>query len=162
MDLRVLSIVKNRGKTMSDYKRILLAVDLFGDGGQIIERAKSMTEANNADLYLIHVNEPITAAYSGNGLGWGDQVMALESSFREESRKKLNELAGHLKVPDDRCLYLHGRGATEIHRACEEHDIDLLVMGTHGQAGLQLLLGSTANSVLHGSSCDVLTVRIRD
>ena len=147
---------------MSNYKRILLAVDLFGDGGQIIERAKSMTEANNADLYLIHVNEPITTAYSGDSLGWGDQVMALETSFREESRKKLNELAEQLKVPDDRCLSRHGRAATEIHRACEEHDIDLVVMGTHGQAGLQLLLGSTANSVLHGSPCDVLTVRIRD
>jgi universal stress protein A len=36
----------------------------------------------------------------------------------------------------------------------------LIVIGTHGQKGLQLLLGSTANAVLHGAGCDVLAVRI--
>jgi universal stress protein A len=35
-----------------------------------------------------------------------------------------------------------------------------IVIGTHGQKGLQLLLGSTANAVLHGAGCDVLSVRI--
>jgi universal stress protein A len=34
------------------------------------------------------------------------------------------------------------------------------VIGTHGQSGISLLLGSTASSVLHGSGCDVLAVRI--
>jgi len=38
--------------------------------------------------------------------------------------------------------------------------MDLIVLGTHGQKGVQLLLGTTANSVLHGSNCDVLAVRI--
>jgi universal stress protein A len=40
--------------------------------------------------------------------------------------------------------------------------IDLIVMGTHGQSGLKLLLGSTANSVLHGAGCDILAVRVGD
>ena len=39
---------------------------------------------------------------------------------------------------------------------------DDVVLGTHGQKGVQLLLGATANSVLHGSSCDVLAVRVFD
>ena len=45
---------------------------------------------------------------------------------------------------------------------CNARDIDLIVLGTHGQKGVQLLLGATANSVLHGSSCDVLSVRVFD
>ena len=40
--------------------------------------------------------------------------------------------------------------------------MDLIVLGTHGQKGVQLLLGATANSVLHGSCCDVLAVRVFD
>jgi len=34
------------------------------------------------------------------------------------------------------------------------------VVGSHGRHGLALLLGSTANGVLHGASCDVLAVRV--
>jgi universal stress protein A len=38
--------------------------------------------------------------------------------------------------------------------------MDLVVVGSHGRHGLSLLLGSTANGVLHGAGCDVLAVRV--
>ncbi len=41
-------------------------------------------------------------------------------------------------------------------------DFDLIIIGTHGQHGIALLLGSTANAVLHGVSCDVLAVRVKE
>ena len=37
---------------------------------------------------------------------------------------------------------------------------DLIVVGSHGRYGLALLMGSTANGVLHGATCDVLAVRV--
>ena len=37
---------------------------------------------------------------------------------------------------------------------------DLIVIGSHGRSGWKLLLGSTANKVLHGSHCDILTVHV--
>ena len=37
---------------------------------------------------------------------------------------------------------------------------DLIVIGSHGRHGLALLLGSTANGVLHGAPCDVLAIRV--
>jgi universal stress protein A len=40
-------------------------------------------------------------------------------------------------------------------------DVDLIVIGSHGREGIQRLLGSTANAVLHGAPCDVLAVRIK-
>ena len=40
--------------------------------------------------------------------------------------------------------------------------LDLIVIGSHGRHGLALLLGSTANSVLHHARCDVLAVRLQN
>jgi nucleotide-binding universal stress UspA family protein len=48
----------------------------------------------------------------------------------------------------------------EILRYAAEHDIDLIVMGTHGRSGVgHLLLGSIAEKVVRRSPCPVLTVR---
>ncbi|BBI51861.1 hypothetical protein HORIV_42820 [Vreelandella olivaria] len=53
-----------------------------------------------------------------------------------------------------------GMPDTEIHRFAEEHDVDLIVVGSHGRHGFALLLGSTSTGVLHGAQCDVLAVRV--
>jgi universal stress protein A len=54
-----------------------------------------------------------------------------------------------------------GRPETEIHHVAEEIGADLVVVGSHGRHGLSLLMGSTANGVLHGAKCDVLAVRVQ-
>ena len=49
----------------------------------------------------------------------------------------------------------------EIKAQAKEFGADLIVIGSHGRHGLTgMMLGSTANGVLHGSPCDVLTVRV--
>lgn len=89
-------------------------------------------------------------------------MVSLEASIRKESQAKMNETAQRLKVKAGNCIVKEGRPSTEIHKVVEERGIDLIVMGTHGQSGLQLLLGSTATSVLHGVQCDVLAVRVKE
>ncbi len=147
---------------MATYQRVLLALDFHFDNEQIIEKALEMKEANDAELFLVHVNEPLGMAYSADGMTWSEQVAMLEGTIRSESRSRMKELGEKLSVSPDSCFIRDGKAATEIHRLCEEKSVDLVVMGTHGQSGLQLLLGSTANSVLHGSPCDVLSVRVKD
>jgi len=55
-----------------------------------------------------------------------------------------------------------GSPKTEIIRVAQENGVDLIVVGSHGRHGLALLLGSTANGVLHYAPCDVLAVRLQD
>ena len=88
-----------------------------------------------------------------------DQV---EDRLQKELKDKLNGWSEKFSLSGDRAHFLSGSPAKEIHRFSEENNCDLIVIGTHGQKGVQLLLGSTANSVLHGSICDVLAVRVRD
>lgn len=147
---------------MSMYTKILIALDFHADNDEIVEKGLSLAASNSAELYFIHVNEPLAVAYGADGMSWSDQVVVLETSIRESARKKMVELSEKADVPIDRCITREGKPAREIHDLVKEKNIDLIVMGTHGQSGLQLLLGSTANSVLHGATCDVLTVRVGD
>lgn len=147
---------------MSMYKKVLMALDFHGDNQAIVEKGEALAKANDAELHLVHVNEPLTVAYAADGMTWSDQVVSLEASIRKESEKKMKELARKLKVDNDHCYIREGKPSSEIHDVVGEKGIDLIVIGTHGKSGLQLLLGSTANSVLHGAPCDVLAVRIRD
>ncbi len=147
---------------MSHYKRVLLAVDFQSDNLEIIEKVQQVTRDNNAELLLVHVNEPINPAFMADGMSnWGGQVASLETDIRRESTKKLKDLSDRLGVSADLRFFCEGRPANSIHEVVDENEVDLVVLGTHGQHGLQLLLGSTANAVLHGANCDVLAVRVK-
>ncbi|MCB1643844.1 MAG: universal stress protein [Pseudomonadales bacterium] len=147
---------------MAMYSKILIALDFHGDNAEIIEKGAQLARENGAEIFLVHVNEPLAVAYAADGMSWSDQVVSLETSIRKEAQKKMAETGARLSLPADNCITREGKPSSEIHDVAKEKNIDLIVMGTHGQSGLQLLLGSTANSVLHGSTCDVLTVRVGD
>jgi universal stress protein A len=146
---------------MATYQKILVAVDLSSESELVLKRAL-LIAGSNADLHVVYVQEPMDNVYVGivpqsaafSGLG------DLEAQLSEELKEKLTVLGEKFSVPSDQLHILHGSPATEIHRFAKENDTQLIVIGTHGQRGLQLLLGSTANSVLHGATCDVLSVRI--
>ncbi len=106
-------------------------------------------------MLLVHVVEPIPAyAYPGFA-GFAE----VEVSIREQAEKELAVLAKKLGVDSAHCMIEFGSTKNEILRVAKEKKIDLIVTGSHGKHGLALLLGSTANAILHGAECDVLIVR---
>ena len=145
---------------MARYKRILLAVDFAADNELIIDKATQAVQDNDAELLLVHVNEPMATAYSDGTMGgWNTQVVELEAQLRDHAKGMMEALGSRLKISGENCFLPYGRAANEIKSLAVEKEVDLIVVGTHGQHGLGLLLGSTANGVLHGVTCDVLVVR---
>lgn len=146
---------------MSTYQNILVAVDLSSESDWVLQKARLLAGVE-ADLHVVYVQEPMDNVYVGivpqsaafSGLG------DLEAQLSEELKEKLAALGEKFDVAADHLHILHGSPAHEIHRFAKDNSSQLIVIGTHGQKGLQLLLGSTANSVLHGACCDVLSVRI--
>jgi universal stress protein A len=147
---------------MAMYKKVLIALDFHGDNAEIIDKGTMIAKANGAEVFLLHVNEPLAVTYAADAMSWSDQVVQLESSLRQQGKKKMEEIRVKLGIVLENCMTREGKPSVEIHAAAKELAIDLIVMGTHGQSGLKLLLGSTANSVLHGATCDILAVRVGD
>lgn len=137
------------------YKKVLFATDFDEVGISAAHKAKKISDENKAELILVHVVEPIPAyAYPGFA-GFAE----VEVSIREQAEKELNALADRLGVDEKHRLIEFGSTKNEVLRVATEHNVDLIVTGSHGKHGLALLLGSTANAILHGADCDVLIVR---
>jgi len=140
------------------YKKILFATDFDDVGISAARKAKKIADENHAELLMVHVVEPIPAyAYPGFA-GFAE----VEQSIREQAEKELSALAHKLGVDKKHRLLEFGSTKNEVLRIAKEHDVDLIVTGSHGKHGLALLLGSTANSILHAAQCDVLIVRSCD
>ena len=146
---------------MEAYQKILVAVDLSNESEMVLQKAQRIV-ALDAEIHLVYVQEPMDNVYVGivpqsaaySGLG------DLEAQLGEELKQKLTVLGESFNISPNHLHILNGSPAHEIHRFAKENGIELIAIGTHGQKGLQLLLGSTANAVLHGAGCDVLSVRV--
>ena len=146
---------------MENYKHILLAIDFYEHGEAVANRAKDLANKYQAKLSIIHVVDtlPITDASYGVDIPFN---MDLTTELLAGAKKRLAKLAEKLGVTADRLWLEMGSPKTEIIRIAEENKADLIVVGSHGRHGLALLLGSTANGVLHHATCDVLAVRLQD
>lgn len=137
------------------YRKVLFATDFDEVGIHAAHKAKKIADENNAEFILVHVVEPIPAyAYPGFA-GFAE----VEVSIREQAEKELNDLSNRLGVDEAHRFLEFGSTKNEILRVAEENKVDLIVTGSHGKHGLSLLLGSTANAILHGTKCDMLIVR---
>jgi universal stress protein A len=137
------------------YKKVLLATDFDEVGIHAAHKAKKIADENGADFYLVHVVEPIPAyAYPGFA-GFAE----VEVSIREQAEKELNALADSIGVDAKHRLLEFGSIKNEVLKVAHEYNIDLIVTGSHGKHGLAMLLGSTAEAILHGAKCDILMVR---
>lgn len=142
---------------MSNYNTVLLGVDLTEVSTEVADRAKAIAESNGAKLHLIHVIEPLSFAYGGD---IPMDFSGIQEEIQQQAKQQLTKFGENYGV-DDSCQHIVlGRPEVEIHALAEEINADLVVVGSHGRYGLTLLMGSTANGVLHGATCDVLAVRV--
>jgi len=142
---------------MGVYQTILLAVDLSDEADQVAARAAGLAAAHGAQLHVAHVIEPLSFAYGGD---IPIDFSTIQEEIQKQAENQLQGLCSRLNIPAARLHLVMGRPENEIHALAKSLPADLIVVGSHGRHGLALLLGSTANGVLHGATCDVLAVRV--
>ncbi|WP_340677814.1 universal stress protein [Paraglaciecola sp.] len=140
---------------MQTYKKILVALEIHSEHDKVLAKAISLA-ALPSDLSLVFVSLPLVN-FQPYGMAYDADLF---TDICQQSKQKLQSIAALYGIPENQLYTPVGSPADEIHLIAEQINADLIVMGTHGKSGLKLLLGSTANGVLHGVKCDVLAVKV--
>jgi len=140
------------------YENILVAIDLSNDTQAIINQALRMAGNDKSKLNLVHVVEPVAAAYSMDIYAFN--VNELQQEAIKFAEQRVVEISKKLGISADKAHTILGAPGAEIRNLAKEIGADAIVIGSHGHSGWKILLGSTAIKVLHGATCDVLTVHV--
>ncbi|TYK67370.1 universal stress protein [Colwellia echini] len=150
------------------YKHILFAVELNENKRYIEEKVAKLQQLTQAKVSVLHVVEKIPNAYYGTGMNIAPELepintLGIEKIQQDRAKELLQPLADRLMLNAENLHIALGYNISEeILSFAENSNVDLIITGSHGVHGLKLLLGSTANSILHGAKCDVLAVRYKE
>jgi nucleotide-binding universal stress UspA family protein len=145
---------------MIKISRILVPTDFSELANLAVDYGAAIAEQFQAELHLLNVIDDYFVT-----TGEGQLVLPDRNEYLRElkaySRQELAKLPRNCKSDDRVSRHTSvGRPFEEIVRFAKEHQIDLIVIGSHGRRGLShLLLGSVAERVVRIAGCPVLTVR---
>lgn len=146
---------------MSLYQHILLALDFSGNSEEVAQKAVALAKQHHARLSIVHVLDNIAMPDTEYGTAFSLQENS-DYPLLEAEKDKLNEASARIGVDKQHCWLIWGNPKQEVVELADKQQVDLIVVGSHGRHGLALLLGSTANAVLHHAHCDVMAVRMTD
>jgi universal stress protein A len=150
------------GAIMFAPKRILVPTDFSDYSDDALKQALELAKQYNAKVYLLHVARPISQRT-------GDYYMeeSAKRKFEEARMLHVKELMQKelVKFPDVREIEVisdirEGDPVTEILKEQDEIGVDLIVLPSHGKAGLiKRLMGQISEKVLEEAKSPVLVVK---
>ncbi|HVN99298.1 MAG TPA: universal stress protein [Steroidobacteraceae bacterium] len=143
---------------MSDYRQLLVAIDLSDQSRAIAAKSVELARQWNAQLRLLHVIEFVPVEPMSDALV---PVVQIDERVIARAREQIEALAAALGLPGDSCRVATGNVKAEILRQARELNADLIVLGCRERHGLSILVNLTEDTVLHGAPCDVLAMRVR-
>lgn len=143
---------------MMRYETILVAVELIKEtDAELLNHVERMAKELGSNVTLVHAVEHI-GSYGAYGVGAGFEI---EKILIDSASKEMGLLGERVGIPANKQVVKIGSAKFVILEEAERIKADLIIVGSHGRHGIRALLGSTANGVLHGATCDVLAVRLK-
>lgn len=146
---------------MKPFDKILTAIDFSESSEHAFEYALTLAKQFQAELLIMHViNEPVDLR------GFYVPHISFEQLEKEieEGAQKMMEKFCQTRMGDFtnyQTAIVTGIPNEEIIRKAADTASSLIVLGTHGRTGLDhIIFGSTAERVVRGASCPVLTIRM--
>ncbi len=137
-------------------RRILFATDFSLCSDRALTYLLPIAAANQSYVYVLHVLPEAVPPAPGT-----DFAPHLFAFNRHEAEKRIRGLenSGALWSLQHEVLMETGGLWEVVVEMIWKHDIDLIVVGTHGRGGIKkLVLGSVAEQIFRHASCPVLTV----
>lgn len=153
---------------------IVYACDLDGKTQAAMELVLSLANTHGAKVILMHAIEPLNAQASNMMNNYISEdiretmrkdaikdIKARMERLLSEFMEKYSAELSNLETPPETVI-VNGVPSESIQRLATEKKADLIVMNsrTHGRLS-QMIIGSTANKVIHTSSIPVLVVPIK-
>jgi universal stress protein A len=143
---------------MSNYRQLLVAIDLSDQSRAIAAKSVELARQWQAQLRLLHVIEYVPVEPMSDALV---PVVQIDERVVARAREQILALAAALGIDADCCRVASGNVKGEILRQAREAGADLIVLGCRERHGLSILVNLTEDTVLHGAPCDVLAMRVR-
>jgi len=141
---------------MIALNHILVPHDFSETSGAAVRYAMALARNANARITFLHVGDSAEEAFNT------EFPIGLEDAREDAVRERLLKIV----TPQEQVEFAPqfvvrpGSPAGEIVRYADEHDVDLIVMGTHGRGFVaHVVMGSVAEKVVRTAPCPVLTVR---
>jgi nucleotide-binding universal stress UspA family protein len=136
------------------FDNVLFATDFSKQSNVALPFALSIAHKYASKILAVHVVAPPPMGNFPT-----IEVQALAAQALREAHESVKELERRLgAIPHDTELR-KGDIWNELSTLTKEKKVDLIVLGTHGRAGVsKLLIGSVAERIFRQSTCPVLTV----
>lgn len=144
---------------MVTFKRILFPVDLTENSDKLVPYVLTMAQTFSAAvhvLFVVRIFQYFTDIYVAP-----PSISVFENELVEGARKKMVEFTQthFAEVPQAQSKVLLGDPSDVILEYIDEHQMDVVIMGTHGRKGLdRVLFGSVAERVVKNSRVPVLVI----
>ncbi|HWD21329.1 MAG TPA: universal stress protein [Verrucomicrobiae bacterium] len=139
------------------YKKILVALENSRTDRALLPHVSELARVFHAELLLVHVADGWAARNYDRFQLADSEEMRADRAFLERTADELR----HAKIKVSTHLAL-GDPSTEILKACQKQQCDLIAMTTHGHRFIaDLVLGSTIEAVRHKALVPVFLVHAR-
>ncbi|GAA0235408.1 universal stress protein [Haladaptatus pallidirubidus] len=138
------------------YDRILLPTDGSDAADRAVEQAINLADTYDARLYVISIVDQ-------TAIPPDVRADMLYEELQQEGEQAVDDIERRARDAgiDVRTSIPRGTPYRTILDFADDHDIDLIVMGTHGRRGIdRYLLGSVTEKIVRLSERPVLTVRM--
>lgn len=139
-------------------KNILFATDFSEASQAALPYAAAISRRYRSQLHVIHVMSPAGYIVPSDPAA-GLTIDAMHEAALADARERMLTVASDLNTIPCHTYVREGEVWESLSELIRTHDIDLLIVGTHGRTGVEkLVLGSKAEEILRQATCPVLTV----
>jgi nucleotide-binding universal stress UspA family protein len=137
------------------YQRLLVPLDGSPRAGSVLPLALALTQAHQAELWLVHVvSQPEMARHVPLTQEDADLVNRFMERNQAEGSKYLEQIQGRLAASAQSHLLVSNHVSLTLQTFSEQAQIDLLILSAHGYSGeTRWSYGSVTNRfIMHGTT----------